>query len=60
MSERGTDESVSFQQIHKMLQESYTKLASIPEAASVSQEEFETCISTLSKLWQMPTISAKD
>jgi len=60
MSEQETYESISFQQLHKVLQEAYTKLTSALETASVSQEEFDLCINTLSKRCSLrsPTPSA--
>lgn len=60
MSEKETYEDKSFQHFHKVLQEAYTKLASTPETAPVSPEEFEACINTLNKLWQVPKASPKD
>jgi len=50
MSEKETYESMSFQQLHKVLQEAYTNLASKPETAPISPEEFESCLNTLNKL----------
>ncbi|MFQ6040914.1 MAG: hypothetical protein ACE5PV_08665, partial [Candidatus Poribacteria bacterium] len=60
MSEKETYESISFQQQRKLFQEAYTKLASTPEAASVSPGEFEACLNTLNKLWQVSKTSPKD
>lgn len=60
MSEKETYEDISFQQFHKVLQEAYTKLTSTPETAPVSPEEFESCINTLNKLWQVPKASPRD
>ena len=50
MSEKETYESMSFQQLYKVLQETYAKLASKPETAPISPEEFESCLNTLNKL----------
>jgi len=60
MSEKETYEDISFQQFHKVLREAYTKIASTPETAPVSPEEFASCINTLNKLWQAPKASLKD
>lgn len=60
MSEKETYESMSFQQLYKVLQESYTELASKPETVPISPEEFESCLNTLNKLCSLrsPTASA--
>jgi len=60
MSEKETYENISFPELQKTLQEAYTKLASTPETAPVSPEEFEACINTLNKLWQAPKASPKN
>src|SRR3970040_572505 len=60
MSKQATHESISFPELRKVLQETYTQFASTPETAPVSSEEFEACINTLNKLWQPPKASPKD
>ncbi len=60
MSEKETHESISFPELQKTLQEAYTKLASTLETAPISPREFEACINTLNKLWQVPKASPKD
>jgi hypothetical protein len=60
MTEKESYANRSLPEIREVIQEAFTKFVSTPEVERVSSEEFETCLRTLTKLWQAPRVSPMD